>query len=148
MKENIPLVMTAAGVDPLSGKLITRQVPVPVLKKGEVLVKISMAPINPSDLARISEIGKDEAKDFIPGVEGCGTVVASGGGLLPALFMGKRVACSSKHKSSGTWAEYMVAPAGSCFPIGNKIAQEQASMAIVNPMTALAFLDIARKRQA
>jgi NADPH:quinone reductase-like Zn-dependent oxidoreductase len=145
MKNPVPSQMTAVFVNAENGKLFTKKVDVPLPRKGEVLIKMLAAPVNPSDLAKIREISSDEAVNFIPGVEGCGTVVAAGAGILPRIFMGKRVACSSKYMNSGTWAEYMVTPAGSCFPIGKSISDEQAAMTIVNPMTALAFLDFARK---
>lgn len=144
MKFDIPSEMNAVFVDPATGRLIARKVPTPRPAKGEVLVKMTAAPVNPSDLARIRELQPSEAEGFIPGVEGCGTVVSAGKGILPAIFLGKRVACSSKYTARGTWAEYMVTPAGSCFPIGSKISDEQASMAIVNPLTALALCDIAK----
>ena len=141
MKNPVPQKMTAVFINPENGNLFTKEVDVPIPQKGEVLIKMMAAPINPSDLAKAREITAEEAADFIPGIEGCGTVVAAGKGLMPRLFMGKRVACSSKYKTSGTWAEFMVTPAGSCFPVGKKISSEQAAMTIVNPMTALAFLD-------
>ena len=147
MKNTIPGEMTAVLVDPEDGHLYTKKVEVPVPKEGEVLVKMLAAPINPSDLAKIREVRAEDTGDFIPGIEGCGIVVASGKGLLPRLFMGKRVACSSKYTTSGTWAEYMVTKAGSCFPVGKAISDEQASMTLVNPMTALAFLNYARKNR-
>jgi NADPH:quinone reductase len=136
--------MKAVFFNPENGELFTRIVPVPVPGKGEVLIQMIAAPVNPSDLAKIRETTAAEAVDFIPGIEGCGKVVAAGKGILPALFMGRRVACSSKLRHSGTWAEYMVTAAGNCFPVSNKIPDVQASMTIVNPMTALAFLDIAK----
>jgi NADPH:quinone reductase-like Zn-dependent oxidoreductase len=145
MKNPVPSKMTAIFVNPENGKLFTKKVDVPVPSKGEVLIKMLAAPVNPSDLAKIREMTADETVSFIPGIEGCGTVVAAGAGILPRIFMGRRVACSSKYMSSGTWAEYMVTPAGSCFPIGKSISDEQAAMTIVNPMTVLAFLDFARK---
>jgi len=145
MKNQVPSQMTAVFVNAGNGQLFTKKVDVPIPGKGEVLVKMCAAPINPSDLAKIREIPADEIADFIPGNEGCGTVVAAGNGILPRIFLGKRVACSAKYTTSGTWAEYMVTPAGSCFPMGKSISDEQAAMTIVNPMTALAFLDIARK---
>ena len=99
--------MTAAFVNPDDGRLFTKKVDVPLLQKGEVLIKMSAAPINPSDLAKISEVTAKEAKDFIPGIEGCGTVIAAGKGLLPRLFLGKRVACSAKYSTAApgpnTW---------------------------------------------
>jgi NADPH:quinone reductase len=147
MKNIIPHQMKAVFVNPENGLLLIKMVDVPVPQKGEVLVKMLAAPINPSDLAKIREIKADETQDFIPGIEGCGTVVAAGKGILPRLFSGRRVACSAKYKTSGTWAEYMVTLAGSCFPAAKIISNEQASMALVNPMTALAFLDYARKNK-
>jgi NADPH:quinone reductase-like Zn-dependent oxidoreductase len=145
MRYQVPDKMVAVFVDPESRRLSTSIVDVPVPKKGEVLVRMKAAPVNPSDLARVREVTAEEAADFIPGVEGCGTVVAAGKGILPRIFLGKRVACSSHYKTSGTWAEYMVTTAGSCFPAGKKVSDEQAAMTLVNPMTALALLDIARK---
>ncbi len=122
MKNPVPSQMTAVFVNAGNGQLFTKKVDVPIPGKGEVLVKMCAAPINPSDLAKIREIPADEIADFIPGNEGCGTVVAAGNGILPRIFLGKRVACSAKYTTSGTWAEYMVTPAGSCFPMGKSIS--------------------------
>ena len=145
MKNPLPAHMTAVFVNPENGQLFTKKVDIPIPQKGEVLIKMMAAPINPSDLAKVREITAEETADFIPGIEGCGTVVAAGKGMLPRLFMGKRVACSAKYETSGTWAEYMLTQAGSCFPVFKPISNEQAAMTIVNPMTALAFLDFAHK---
>lgn len=147
MNNPVPTQMTAAFVNPEDGHLFTRKVEVPRPKKGEVLVKMLAAPINPSDLAKIREITAEEAAGFIPGTEGCGTVMAAGQGVLPRFFLGKRVACFARYKTSGTWAEYMVTRAGSCFPVSRKVSAEQAAMTFVNPMTALALLDFACKNK-
>jgi|ERR1035437_1515511 NADPH:quinone reductase-like Zn-dependent oxidoreductase len=139
----IPEKMKAVHLDRPGGKLVVRTVPVPQPKKGEVLVKMAVAPVNPSDLARINGISTaEEISSFIPGIEGSGTVLAAGNGLLPRLWLGKRVACSAVSTSSGTWAEYMVTSASYCFPYPKSVSDEQGSMLLVNPMTALAFFDI------
>jgi len=118
MKFIIPETMTAVQVEKETGKLITGIVPVPKPAKGEVLIKIAAAPINPSDIARIkSTIENEESLSFVPGIEGSGRVVAAGNGLIPSLFMGKRVACSAAYSASGTYAEYMLTNATLCFPI-------------------------------
>jgi NADPH:quinone reductase-like Zn-dependent oxidoreductase len=145
MISGLPGDMTVVTLTGEERRLKTKKANVPEPGKGEVLVKISAAPVNPSDLARIRNVPFSELDSFIPGLEGSGRVVAAGGGILPKLLMGRRVACSAKHASSGTWAEYMVTGAGSCFPVGRKITDEQASMVIVNPMTALAFIYYARQ---
>jgi len=140
---NIPEKMHAVQLEKPGGRLVLRTVAVPQLKKGEVLVKMAAAPVNPSDLARINSITTvEESISFIPGIEGSGTVVAAGKGLLPGLWLGKRVACSAVHPESGTWSEYMATSASFCFPISKAISDEQGSMLLVNPMTAVAFFDI------
>lgn len=139
----IPEKMQAVHLDRPGGGLVVRTVPVPQPKKGEVLVKMAAAPVNPSDLARINGISTaEEIISFIPGIEGSGTVLAAGKGLLPRLWLWKRVACSAVSSSSGTWAEYMVTSASYCFPYPKSVSDEQGSMLLVNPMTALAFFDI------
>ena len=127
------------------GLLSARHVPIPKPRAGEVLIKISAAPINPSDLAQIKTVtGHSERLTFIPGIEGSGRVVAHGDGWLPRLLLGRRVACNSHSHKSGTWAEYMVTPASRCVPLPGEISDEQGSMLLVNPMTAMAFFEIAR----
>jgi NADPH2:quinone reductase len=145
---NIPSTMLAVHLEKPGGPLVVRTIPVPAPGKGEVLVKIAASPVNPSDLARIKGLySGEELLTFLPGIEGSGKVVAAGKGLLPALWLGKRVACSSGSPSSGTWAEYMVTSASFCFPLPDKISDEQGSMLLVNPMTAVAFFDVIRKEK-
>jgi NADPH2:quinone reductase len=138
--------MKALFLEEPGGPLIVKEVDVPVPSKGEVLVKIAAAPINPSDIIRIKNAHtENNIETFIPGLEGSGTVVKAGRGILPRLWLGKRVACSSGHGTGGTWAEYMVTPAANCFPLSDSISDEQGSMSLVNPLTAIAFFEIAEK---
>ncbi len=142
----IPAMMQAVFLEKEGGPLVTREVPVPVPADGEVLIRMKAAPINPSDLAQIKNAHKEyDLATFIPGLEGCGTVVAAGKGILPKLWMSKRVTCSSHYPASGTWAEYMVTSAGRCFPLSSKVSDEQGSMSLVNPLTALGFMEIAKE---
>jgi len=82
-----------------------------------------------------------------PGIEGSGTVVKAGKGILPMLRKGKRVSCTATGGGNGTWAEYMITSVAKCIPLNKDIDQEQGSMLIVNPMTALAFFDIAKRNK-
>lgn len=139
--------MNAVFIEKPGGLLVTREVKVPVPLPGEVLIKMAAAPVNPSDLAGIRhDSGEHDHIDFIPGIEGSGTVVGAGKGLLPSLWLGKRVTCSSDRSSSGTWAEYMVTSAGMCFPLDKSISFEQGSMSLVNPLTAIEFFKIIKER--
>ena len=138
--------MLAVCLGNADGQFASRHVPVPRPGKGEVLVKMAAAPVNPSDLARIKYlIDPAERASFIPGVEGSGRVIACGAGLVPHMWLGRRVACSSAHSTSGTWAEYMVTSAMMCVPLPQGISDEQGAMLLVNPMTALAFFDMVKR---
>lgn len=140
MMEKIPESMLAVCVDS-NGRLRHRIIPVPEPGKGQVLVKISAAPVNPSDLARIKHaLGTPLQNRITPGIEGSGRVVARGGGILPLLWNGRRVACSPDDDVSGTWAEYMVTSASNCIPLPSDISDEQGSMLLVNPLTAAVFI--------
>jgi NADPH2:quinone reductase len=121
--------------------------PIPRPGKGEVLVRMHAAPVNPSDLSSLNgSYGGGPAKlPAVPGLEGSGTVVAAGAGLLPRFLRGQRVACSPQAGTDGTWAEYMVTVAGRCIPLLKSTTLEQGATLIVNPMTAWALMDIARR---
>jgi len=144
MNGRLPELMRAATQESPGGPLIIRNMPVPVPGVGEVLVRMAACPINPSDLSMLQgTYATRPVYPIIPGIEGSGIVVAAGKGFLPRLRNGKRVACSSSTGKGGTWSEYMVTSAKHAIPIG-EIPYINGSMAIVNPLTALAFINIAR----
>lgn len=142
MRPIIPDSMLVVQLDEDGGRLNTRQIPIPQPGKGEVLIRMSASPINPSDLGFI-EGGHGYEKTFpvVPGVEGSGTVVKAGPGLLPKLLLGKRVACAKPSIGNGAWAQFMLTRASLCVPLQKNISLEQAAMLIVNPLTALAFFE-------
>lgn len=143
MKHDIPALMKAVVQCEPAGKLQLVELPVPKPRKGEVLVKMAASPMNPSDLSFLNGTYVTKPKyPVVPGIEGSGLVVAAGKGLIPAMRLGKRVACTSALPGAGTWAEYMVTPATKVIPLNDNIGFGQGAMIIVNPMTALAFMDI------
>ncbi len=146
MQTTIPSVMQAVLVDPKSQALSVREVPVPAPGPGQVLIRMAAAPINPSDIGFTKgSYGPQRGGLVVPGFEGSGVVVAAGRGLLPRLLRGRRVTCSTP--SGGTWAEYLVVSAGNCFPLSKNLSLEEGSMLIVNPLTAVAFFEIARRKK-
>ncbi len=145
MEANIPETMKAIRLREPRGTLNTEIIPVPEPGPGEVLVRMHSSPVNPSDLAMIREGYLERDYPFTPGLEGSGTVVACGGGWLARLRLGKRVACSPKEKGDGSWAEYMVTSVFKTAPLPDSITMEQGSMMLVNPMTAMAFIQMARE---
>ncbi|TCD02283.1 NADH oxidase [Erythrobacteraceae bacterium CFH 75059] len=138
------------------------EVTVPEPGPNQVLVRMEAAPINPSDLALLFGPADLENAQYTPGRivaqvpepfasamkgrqgqrlpvgnEGAGTVMAAGANA--AALVGQRVACVP----GNAYAEYVVADAAMCLPLGDLSAQQGAS-AFVNPMTALGFAETAR----
>src|SRR5262249_6394966 len=81
----------------------------------------------------------------VPGFEGSGTVVSAGSGMMGQYLNGKRVACVSQERGSGVWAEYMVTLSSLAFPLDASVSLEQGAMSVTNPLTAMAFLTLAKE---
>ena len=141
----IPDMMAAIRQHQAEGELKTEQIAIPRPGPGEVLVKMDASPINPSDLAMLAGGYMERSYPFTPGLEGSGTIVEAGSGLFPRLRMGKRVACSPKPGGDGTWAEFMLTSAMKVVPLPLHISLEQGAMMVVNPMTAMAFIKLAKE---
>ena len=129
-------------------ELYLKDVPIPEPGPGEVLVKMNFSPVNPSDLSLLqgTYAGKPHYP-IIPGIEGSGIVVKSGKGIIASFRKGKRVACTASEHRGGTWAEFMVTSAFRTIPLDKKINDEQGAMLLVNPLTALAFIEIAKENR-
>jgi NADPH:quinone reductase-like Zn-dependent oxidoreductase len=153
MPEIVPREMRALLVeryeDDLSAAIAGLKVvkrPIPALSRGQVLVKMQAAPCNPSDLLLLQgRYGKLKTLPAVPGWEGAGKVIATGGGWLARWLVGKRVACGLQEDRDGTWAEYFVARADECIPLKRQLAIDQAASLVVNPLTAIGLLDTARR---
>lgn len=145
----VPDRMIAVVLDSYSGveALRVEERPVPTPGKDEVLVKVAAAPINPSDLAVLQgRYGFKPPPPIVPGGEGSGTVVAVGPGPMGRYFLGKRVACLWNGKGDGVWAEYVVTSTkGGALPLHESVSLEQGAMSAINPLTASAFVEIAKK---
>ena len=125
---------------PESLSLIKKPVPRP--RAGEVLVRVGVAPVNPSDLMFLRGLyGQKKKLPVVPGFEGSGDVLAAGGGLYARALVGRRVACAAPPDGDGTWAEYMTTPARLCIPLRKGVTLEQGAALIVNPLTAWALVE-------
>jgi len=127
--------------DSLSEFIIVKKVEVPKPRFGQVLIKMERSVINPSDLSTLVGQYNPESQPnipYIPGREGSGTVVSSGGGFMSWSLLGKRVALSGDH----LWAEYAAVDATNCLPIPADVSFEEGSAAFVNPLTVLALVEI------
>lgn len=116
------------------------QVPIPQPKKGEVLIKVHASPINPSDIVFLKgKYGVKKVLPAIPGFEGSGEVVASGGGLSAWRLLNKRVVFISSG-DSGAWSEYVVTRAKFCISLPKGINYYEGS-SILNPLTVVMFME-------
>jgi NADPH2:quinone reductase len=137
---------------PEQGKLQLKQIPVPIPKNGEVLIKVLAAPINPSDLFMMKGLYVDFDLFKIPypnsaGWEGSGIVVKEGAGLMTRGAKGKRVSFvrnvvnTNEMLDGGCYQQYCIAAALSLNYIPESLPIEVASMHFVNPLTALGLYE-------
>jgi len=144
------------------GEIRVEDVPVPEPGPGQVRVRMRLSPVNPSDLNFVrgtyyralermiwnqQRAAKDpvyfDAERRMPcplppyglGLEGVGVVDACGEGLLARRLRGRRVAVASG-PPQGTWQEYSIVDARRAVAVPDRLADEQAAMYLVNPVSA------------
>lgn len=125
MSEIIPDVMRVVEIAAPGGpdqlRLASRPTPKP--GKDEVLVKVAAAGVNrPDVLQRMGLYPPPPGASDIPGLEISGTVVAAGPGSTHLI--GSRV-CALV--SGGGYAEYCLAPAGTCLPVPEVLRMNEAA---------------------
>ena len=70
----------------------------------------------------------------------------AGPGAMAKYFLGKKVACTGWGVGGGVWSEYVVKSVkGGVLALNKSLSLEQGAMSIINPITASAFIDIAKK---
>ena len=109
--------------------------------RGQVLVRLQFAGVNFADTERRRGLYRLPELPWIPGNEGAGIVEALGSGV-DASWLGARVAFWS-FESSGTYAEYAVAPAHSLFRVPEGLSLEIAAALPVQGLTAFGLAHFA-----
>lgn len=136
-----PSPMQLEGLDPY---VELAETPVPEPAEGQVLIKVTLASVNPADVMFIKGMyGQRRVKGKPAGFEGVGEVVASGGGAFADSLKGRRVAFIATQ--SGSWAEYALTDAAVCIPLRDDIRDADGAAMIVNPLTAYAMFGIVRQ---
>lgn len=146
------LVVTAPGKDVASCTIqVEESAPVPKPSSGQVLIKVVAAAINPSDYGSWYRCQPDHCP-LAMGSEGCGVVVASGGGLstyASGIKVGSKVGFVNLKNKQGAYSEYVVADViGGVFAMPDDLPVEDAASFFVNPYTAIAILDTAKRQGA
>ncbi len=117
-----------------------KEIPVPRLADQQVLIEVSMAAINPSDLHFLKgEYGQPRVKGAPAGFEGVGTVIDSGADPYAGSLVGQRVSFVAPPSGSGSWATHAVSDAMLCIPMPESVGDHDAAGFIVNPLTAAAM---------
>lgn len=120
------------------------EIAVPEPGPSQVLIKVKLASINPSDVMFIKGLYGQPRKQGQPaGFEGVGEVVAAG--EAGRGLIGQRIAFSTGLSNWGAWAEYAIAEAAGCIPLMPKLRDEDGAAMIVNPLTALAMFGMVKE---
>ncbi|PKP97178.1 MAG: NAD(P)H-quinone oxidoreductase [Alphaproteobacteria bacterium HGW-Alphaproteobacteria-13] len=123
---NVPASMTAIAIREPGGPEVlqaeTRPVPQP--GAGELLIRVAAAGVNrPDVIQRMGYYPPPPGASDLPGLEIAGTIVAVGPGEDPEL-LGQAV-CALV--AGGGYAEYCVAPTGSCLPVPRGFSMVEAA---------------------
>jgi NADPH:quinone reductase-like Zn-dependent oxidoreductase len=122
------------------------RIDVPSPKPTQLLIKVALAAINPSDVMFLKgQYGQPRVKGQPAGFEGVGTVVATGEEPFAKFFAGRRVAFATGVSGWGSWAEYAVAEAAASIPLIDQVRDEDGAAMIVNPISAVAMFGIVRE---
>jgi len=146
MMDKMQAIVLEQQADNPTLRVVEKSIPVP--KKGQVLVNIEVAPVNPSDVMFLTGRYRsivDIELPVVPGFVASGTVVATGGGIIDKLLLGKRVSCGGMSGGDGTWSQYVLTESRRCIPLTNKISFESGSNLLANPTTAWALLSLVKK---
>lgn len=105
-----------------------------------VLMRLDFLSPNPSDELFIEgRYGQPRVRGRAAGFEGTGVVVAAGEGA-PSSRIGQRVSFFAT--DSGTWAEYALTDPNVCVEVEDALSDEEAASLLVNPLTAIAMIDL------
>lgn len=158
--EMLGLLLRRSGVEEAEGFIGNRlerpgdylelgTVPRPVPGPGQILIKMRRAAVNPSDIAFVQGFyGQARVQGKPAGFEGVGTVVEAGPGLIGRFLVGRDVGFYATPDGSGTWAEYAVTQTQFALPLKKGVSDRDAAGLIVNPVTAVAMLELVRPGEA
>ncbi|KAL4506569.1 hypothetical protein ABPG72_000140 [Tetrahymena utriculariae] len=133
--------MKALVLEEFGQPLVLKEIDIPQPHQGEVLIRVESTPINPSDASFLKGSYSSSRKTpCVPGFEGSGVVVKSGGGDIADSLLNKRVAFTAGGQN-GTFAQYTTANANFVLPIEDDVTFNQAASSFVNPLTVIAMLE-------
>ncbi|CAG9330237.1 unnamed protein product [Blepharisma stoltei] len=140
--------MKAITLDKEEGKLSLKlqDVQIPILKPGQVLIKVEYSPIHSLDLNYIENaLNCQTCTPKILGREGSGVVVRSHPLSKSWRLEGKRVSFIKLDENEGTWAEYVVCNSKDCIILNNDLSFISGSSMMYNPLAVLMVTEQIKK---
>lgn len=123
---------------PPDGVLQLEDLPLPEPGAGQVRLRLTHRPINPSDLLTISgDYGRRPRLPATPGLEGVGRIDALGESVRGWRIGDRAIPLGA----AGTWAEFVLADAARLLPVPDAVSDETAAQFVVNPVTAWVMLE-------
>jgi trans-2-enoyl-CoA reductase len=127
--------------DPLSTVKIVSK-PIPTVGPGQVVVRMTMRPINPTDFISLRNglVGGNGSGIF--GSEGCGVVHQVGEGVK-SVRKGQRVVAITGlevFKGNGAFQEYILLDEKLVWPVPDDMSDEAAAQFVINPWTSYSML--------
>lgn len=138
--------------------------PAPVLRDGQVLVRVEAAPLNPSDIAVLlagADVSRAERTGDVltaPVPAGAGSVLAArvgeptivgneGSGVVVAAGAGAEslVGTTVGFLAGGAYADHRVVPSTMCLPLPEGTDPRDGASCFVNPLTALGMVETMRR---
>ena len=105
---------------------------------GQVRLRLTQRPINPSDLLTISgHYGRLPRLPAVAGLEGVGRVAALGEGVAGWRVGDRAIPLGA----GGTWRESVTVAAAQLLPVPDAVSDETAAQFVVNPVTAWVMLE-------
>lgn len=139
--------MKAVGLNQFGGPEVLHllELPVPTVRSGEILIRVSAATVNPIDamVRRGQAFVTDVEPPYVPGMEAAGVVEQIGENTPTDLRIGDRViAIAVVSGTHGAYAEHIVVPAESVVKAPQGSSDTEAATLPMNGLTARMALDL------
>lgn len=151
MTQAIPKTMRAAAIDRFGGVELfqTRDLPLPDVGPGEVLVRVEVADVATWDREEreghladlMKQMGGTPRFPYVLGTDGAGTVAAVGAGVTRVKVGDRVYAMGFLNPKGGFYAEYAAVKAEGVAPIPSTLSIDQAGAMSADALTALQGLD-------
>lgn len=135
--------MKAIQLEQFGSEPQLKEVPIPELKEGQLLIKVEASTVNPLDRGFIQGYLMRRPLPTICGIEGTGTVVKSHDEKLKS-WVDKRVTFGAL---DGARSEYVATTPNFVFEISKDVSLASAASGVANPLAALGFIDNFKRLQ-